>query len=87
MTPDPHRTDGDERQRIIDPSDAVTGLSFVFGAAGALIGIVVAIFLSPAFSTATLTYCVLAAFSGGSAGIVTGGMIGAIFSVVRGEPR
>jgi hypothetical protein len=70
--------------RVVDPSEAVTGLSFVFGAIGALVGVVAALALSPEFSLAMLGYCLLAALAGGSAGIVTGGMIGAIFAVVRG---
>lgn len=69
--------------RVVDPSDAVTGLSFLFGAAGALIGAIAALFVSPLGWTSIL-YCLLSAFAGGSAGVVTGGMIGAIFAVVRG---
>jgi hypothetical protein len=69
--------------RVVDPSDAVTGMSFVFGAAGAVIGAVSALFVSP-LGWASILYCLLSAFAGGSAGVVTGGMIGAIFSVVRG---
>ena len=70
--------------RIVDPSEAVTGLSFVFGALGAVVGIVAALIVSPGMSVSLLFYCLLAALAGGSAGIVTGGMIGAIFAVMRG---
>lgn len=70
--------------RVIDPSEAVTGLSFVFGALGALVGVIATLILSPELSLAMLAYCLLAALAGGSAGIVTGGMIGAIFAVLRG---
>ena len=89
MTPDDKSEieDGGRRERVVDPSDAVTGLSFVFGAIGALTAIVATFFLADSYPAATLLYCFLAAFAGGSAGVVTGGMIGAIFSVARGEPR
>jgi hypothetical protein len=70
--------------RVVDPSDAVTGLGFVFGAIGALVGIIAAMFVSPGISFAVLGYCVLAALAGGSAGIVAGGMVGAILAVARG---
>ena len=72
------------RSRVVDPSDFVTGLGFVFGAIGALVGIVAAVFVSSGISLALLGYCLLAAFAGGSAGVVTGGMIGAILAVIRG---
>jgi hypothetical protein len=69
--------------RVVDPSEAVTGMGFVFGAVGVLIGVVTALFASP-LGWGTIAYCLLAAFAGGSAGVVTGGMVGAIFAVVRG---
>ena len=69
--------------RVVDPSEAVTGMSFLFGAIGVLIGIVAALFASP-FGWGTAVYCILGAFAGGSAGVVTGGMFGAIFAVARG---
>ena len=69
--------------RVVDPSDAVTGLGLVFGVVGALVGVVAAVFVSPGFSAALIGYCLLAAFAGGSAGVVTGGMFGAIFAVWR----
>lgn len=74
----------DGSRRVVDPSEAVTGLGFVFGVVGALVGVVAAVFVSPSFSAALIGYCLLAAFAGGSAGVVTGGMIGAIFAVWRG---
>jgi hypothetical protein len=69
--------------RVVDPSDAVTGMSFLFGAVGALIGVIAALLVSP-LGWASILYCLLSAFAGGSAGVVTGGMVGAIFAVVRG---
>ena len=80
-------TDGKGRRRfarVVDPSDAVTGMGFAFGVIGALVGVVAAVFVSPTFSAALLGYCLLAALAGGSAGVVTGGMVGAIFAVLRG---
>lgn len=70
-------------RRIVDPSEAVTGMSFLFGAIGVLVGIVAALFASP-LGWGTPFYCLLAAFAGGSAGVVTGGMVGAVFAVVKG---
>ena len=70
--------------RVVDPSDAVTGMSFLFGAIGAVAGIIVAAILSPQLSLATLAYCMMAALACGSAGVVTGGMVGATFAVLRG---
>jgi hypothetical protein len=69
--------------RVVDPSDAVTGMSILFGAIGAVVGIVASLFASP-LGWATIAYGLVAAFAGGSAGVVTGGMVGAIFAVVRG---
>jgi hypothetical protein len=69
--------------RVVDPSEAVTGMGFLFGAIGVLLGILATLFASP-ITWATVFYCLLGAFAGGSAGIVTGGMIGAIFAVFRG---
>jgi len=73
----------DPSGRVVDPSEAVTGMSFVFGAIGVLVGVVAALLASP-FGWGTIVYCLLAAFAGGSAGVVTGGMIGAVFAVARG---
>ncbi len=75
-----------DHQRIIvvDPSDAVTGMGFVFGVVGALVGIAAAVYLTPSFSLALVGYCLVAAFAGGSAGMVTGGLVGAVFAVMRG---
>ena len=82
-----HRLRQDEgagrARRVVDPSDAVTGMSVLFGAAGAVIGVVAALVVAP-LGWATIVYCLLAAFAYGSAGIVIGGMIGAIFAVLRG---
>ncbi len=72
------------RRVVVDPSDAVAGLSIVFGAVGALVGVIVAVVVSGEFSLPLLCYCALAALAGGSAGIVIGGMVGAIFSVAKG---
>jgi len=80
----PSATDApDGGARVVDPSDAVTGMGFVLGAVGAVIGVIAALFLSPSLSAATAFYCLLAGLAGASAGIVTGGMIGAIFAVMR----
>lgn len=74
--------------RVVDPSEAVHGMGFLFGAIGALAGIVVAIFVNGGFSAALVLYCLLAALACGSAGIVTGGLVGALFAVMRGRtPR
>lgn len=71
--------------RVVDPSEAVTGLGFIFGAIGIIAGIIAVFVASPGpVSVLTIVYCVIAAFAGASAGVVTGGMIGAIFAVVRG---
>ena len=72
------------RMIVIDPSDAVTGTGFVLGLVGALLGIAIAVYLTPNFDLALVGYCLVAAFAGGSAGIVTGGLVGAVFAVVRG---
>jgi len=72
---------------VVDPSDAVTGLGFVLGVVGAAVGVISAIVVSPQIHATTLLYCVIGGLAGGSAGIVTGGMIGAVFSVARGTPR
>jgi hypothetical protein len=71
--------------RVVDPSDAVTGMGFVLGAVGAIVGVVAALVLTPSFAPVTALYCLLAGLGGASAGIVTGGMIGAIFAVARGR--
>jgi hypothetical protein len=73
--------------RVLDPSDAVTGLGFIFGLVGAVIGIAAAIFLSNGIGWGLIGYCFLAALAGGSAGVVTGGMIGAVIAVLRGVTR
>lgn len=69
---------------VVDPSEAVTGLGFVFGAIGVLVGIVSAVVLSPDLSFGLLGYCAVAALAGGSAGVVIGGMVGAIIAVAKG---
>lgn len=71
--------------RVVDPSEAISGLSFLFGAFGVIAGVAAVIIISPG-ATITLTgfYCLLGAFAGGSAGVVTGGMVGAVFAVARG---
>jgi len=74
----------DQRVIVIDPSDAVTGMGFLFGVGGALMGIALSVYLAPGLSLALVGYCLVAAFAGGSAGIVTGGLVGAIFAVMRG---
>jgi hypothetical protein len=80
----PSHAEGKPVTRVVDPADAVMGLGFVFGAVGALFGVVAALFVSPGISFALLGYCLLAALAGGSAGVVTGGLVGAIFAVLRG---
>ena len=75
------------RQRVVDPSDAVTGMGFLFGAIGAVIGVVAALIVSGEFSLWLVGYCLLAGLAGGSAGVVTGGMIGAVFAIVRGVSK
>lgn len=70
--------------RVVDPSDAVTGIGMMFGVIGMLVGIIAAVVVSPDFSLYLLGYCALGALAGGSAGIVTGGMIGAILAVAKG---
>jgi hypothetical protein len=74
-------------QRVIDPSDAVTGMAFLFGAAGAVVGIGAALVFSPEISFWMIVYCFLAALAGVSAGVVAGGMVGAAFAVARGVPK
>ncbi|WEZ85730.1 hypothetical protein P6U16_21990 (plasmid) [Rhizobium sp. 32-5/1] len=69
---------------VVDPSDAVTGIGMVFGAIGMIVGVIAAVVVSPDFSLYLLGYCALAALAGGSVGIVTGGMIGAILAVANG---
>ena len=49
-----------------------------------LVGVVAAVVVSTDFSLYLLGYCALAGLAGGSAGIVTGGMIGAILAVAKG---
>lgn len=73
--------------RVVDPSDAITGLGFIFGLVGAVIGIAAAIFLSNGIGWGLIGYCFLAALAGGSAGVVTGGMVGAVIAVTRGVTR
>ena len=82
-----HDAEHGGRQRIVDPSDAVTGLAFVFGVIGAVIGVLAAIVLSAQLGPAAILYCLIGGLAGASAGLVTGGMIGAIFSVARGASR
>lgn len=85
---DPHQTEQVDHQRVVvDPSDAVTGLGFVLGLIGAAVGVVAAIVLAPQFEVSTIFYCLIGGLAGGSAGVVTGGMIGAVFSVARGTQR
>jgi len=79
--------EGNHQQVVVDPSDAVTGLGFVLGLVGAVMGVVAAILVAPQFEASTILYCLIGGLAGGSAGVVTGGMIGALFSVARGTPR
>jgi hypothetical protein len=69
--------------RVVDPSEAVTGMGFLFGVIGVVIGVAAALLTSP-IGWGTIVYCLVAAFAGGSAGVVTGGLVGAVFAVVRG---
>jgi len=73
--------------RVLDPSVAVTGLGFIFGLVGTVLGIAAAIFLSNGIGWGLIGYCFLAALAGGSAGVVTGGMVGAAIAVMRGVAR
>ena len=75
------------RARVVDPSDAVTGMAFLFGALGAIVGVAAALIVSGEFNLWLVGYCLLAGLAGGSAGVVTGGMVGAVFAVVRGVPN
>jgi len=73
------------RLRLLDPSEAVTGLAFVFGIIGALIAVIATLALTSGSSAGSLiVQGVIAVFAGGSGGIVIGGMIGAIIGVVKG---
>lgn len=74
-------------RRVVDPSDAITGMGFFFGLVGAVMGIGAAIFWSPSIAWSLIGYCLLAALAGGSAGVVAGGMIGAALAVIRGVTR
>lgn len=87
MTNNDRSTIDEHQQVVVDPSDAVTGLGFALGVVGAAIGVIAAIVVSPQFEASTFLYCVIGGLAGGSAGVVTGGMIGAVFSVARGTPR
>ena len=53
------------RKLVIDPSDAVTGMSLVFGIVGAVMGVVSAVIVSDTWNAALILYCFLAAFAGG----------------------
>ena len=75
------------RERVVDPSEAVTGMGFVFGAVGVVIGIIAAVVASGDLNLALVGYCALAALAGGSAGVVVGGLIGAVFAVFRGVAK
>ncbi|QPB18572.1 hypothetical protein [Rhizobium sp. 007] len=73
------------RSPTIDPSEAVTGVAIGLGILGGAIGVVSTLFLADASSVGSwIVYCLIAALAGGSAGIVVGGMFGAIFAVTRG---
>ncbi|MGD9478765.1 hypothetical protein [Shinella sp. G-2] len=76
-----------EVKRVIDPSDAVTGLGFVLGVVGAILGVIASVIVAPSFDAAIVFYCLIGALAGGSAGVVTGGAIGAALSVARGKRR
>lgn len=85
---EPHRYEQVDHHRVVvDPSDAVTGLGFVLGLVGAAVGVVAAIVMTPKLEALTILYCLIGGLAGGSAGVVTGGMIGAVFSVARGKPH
>ncbi|MGX5722340.1 hypothetical protein [Shinella zoogloeoides] len=84
---DLNRSEEDNRHVVVDPSEAVTGVGFVLGIVGGAAGVLAAIVVSPQFAFSTFGYCGIGALAGGSAGVVTGGMIGAMFSVARGRLR
>ncbi|TBH09823.1 hypothetical protein ELG66_00850 [Rhizobium leguminosarum] len=80
-----HDTAHASRTRTIDPSEAVTGVAIVLGILGGAIGVVSTLVLADASSVGSwIAYCLIAALAGGSAGIVVGGMFGAIFAVTKG---
>lgn len=83
----PHPIARPDDRRVIDPSDAVTGLGFVLGVVGAVLGVTASFIVAPSFDASIVSYCLIGALAGGSAGLVTGGAIGAAFSVVRGKRR
>lgn len=76
-----------EDGKVIDPSDAVTGLGFVLGVVGAAFGVTASVIVAPSFDASIILYCLIGGLAGGSAGLVTGGAIGAAFSVARGKRR
>ena len=91
LPPDGRDRTADPRQRQarnIDPSEAVTFFAFVCGAIGAVVGVVAATVVAGLDNWSSLLVdCLLSAFAGGSAGIVAGGMLGAIIAVARGVTR
>jgi len=72
-------------RRGIDPSESVTLFALVLGLVGALVGLVAGIATLPdaRFGPAVLK-CLIAMLAGGSAGVVTGGTLGAALGVLRG---
>ncbi|ACP26330.1 hypothetical protein NGR_c25730 [Sinorhizobium fredii NGR234] len=72
--------------RQIDPSESVTLFAMALGLIGALVGLVAGlVFLSDQGLAVAILNCLIAILAGGSAGVVTGGTIGAAIAVFRGR--
>ncbi|WP_018237287.1 hypothetical protein [Ensifer sp. BR816] len=71
--------------RKMDPSESVTLFAIVLGAIGALAGLVAGLASLPGLGLGgAVLNCLIAILAGGSAGIVTGGTVGAAIGVLRG---
>ncbi|MDK1491264.1 hypothetical protein QN219_14530 [Sinorhizobium sp. 7-81] len=75
----------EQPDRQIDPSESVTLFAIALGTIGALAGLAAGFFFSSGSGTgASVLNCLIATLAGGSAGVVTGGTIGAAIGVLRG---
>ncbi|WOS61936.1 hypothetical protein [Sinorhizobium fredii] len=75
----------EQPDRQIDPSESVTLFAIALGLIGALVGLVAGlVFLSDQGLAVAILNCLIAILAGGSAGVVTGGTIGAAIGVFRG---